>query len=84
MAIRSESTMPVGTRAHLQVHANGQASIAVDVLVRRRIEEPSFKGLGVEFIDMKDETKAALMALLRPVATEQDAVFIESDDPKLH
>jgi hypothetical protein len=83
MAIRSESAMPVGTRAHMQVHANGHPSIAVDVMVRRRIEEPSFKGLGVEFIDMPAETKRALMAILRP-ASEEDAVFIDADDPGLH
>jgi hypothetical protein len=84
MAIRSESTMPVGTRAHLQVHANGHPSLALDVIVRRRIEEPSFKGLGVEFVDLKAETRAALMALLRPAAEENDAIFIDSDDPGLH
>ena len=56
--------MPVGTRAHLQVHSNGHPSLALDVIVRRRIEEPNFKGLGVEFVDVKLETKEALMALL--------------------
>jgi hypothetical protein len=84
MGIRSESAMPVGTRAHLQVHANGYPSMALDVIVRRRIEEPGFKGLGVEFVDVKPETKAALMALLRPVAGEEGAIFIDSDDPGLH
>lgn len=84
MAIRSDSAMPVGTRAHMQVHANGHPSIAVDVIVRRRIEEPDFKGLGVELIDVKPETKIALMSLLRPVATEAGAIFIDVDDPGLH
>jgi hypothetical protein len=84
MAIRSESAMPVGTRAHMQVHANGHPSLALDVIVRRRIEEPAFKGLGVEFVDVKPETKEALMALLRPVAVEDDAIFIDTDDPGLH
>lgn len=84
MALRSDSAMPVGTRAHLQVHANGHPSIAFDVIVRRRIEEPAFKGLGVEFVDMKPETKASLMALLRPAAGEDDAIFIDADDPGLH
>ena len=83
MAIRSESAMPVGTRAHMQVHANGHPSIAVDVIVRRRIEEESFKGLGVEFVDITADTKKALMALLRPVA-EEEAIFIDADDPGLH
>lgn len=84
MAIRSESAMPVGTRAHLQVHSNGHPSLAFDVIVRRRIDEKAFKGLGVEFVDMKEETKAALMAILRPISTETDAIFIDGDDPGLH
>lgn len=84
MAIRSESAMPVGTRAHMQVHSNGHPSMALDVIVRRRIEEPDFKGLGVEFVDVKPETKDALMALLRPVSSEEGAIFIDDDDPGLH
>lgn len=84
MAIRSESAMPVGTRAHMQVHANGHPSIELDVIVRRRIEEPAFKGLGVEFVDLKPETKAVLLALLRHAAADADAIFIDGDDPGLH
>ena len=84
MALRSESAMPIGTRAHLQVHSNGHPSLELDVIVRRRIEEPDFKGLGVEFVDVKPETRASLLALLRPVAAEEDAIFIDSDDPGLH
>jgi hypothetical protein len=83
MAIRSESAMPVGTRAHLQVHANGHPSLALDVIVRRRIEEPSWKGLGVEFVDLAADTRAALMALLGPHAADADAIFIDPDDPGL-
>ena len=84
MAIRSESAMPVGARALLQVHANGHPSIALDVIVRRRIDEPSFKGLGIEFVDLKAETKSALMAILHPATVEHDAVFIKPEDPELH
>lgn len=84
MAIRSDSAMPVGTRAHLQVHSNGYPSIAVDVIVRRRIEEPAFKGLGVEFVDLDVETKGALMSLLQPISSDVDAIFVDGDDPGLH
>ena len=84
MAIRSDSAMPVGTRAHLQVHSNGHPSISVDVIVRRRIDESKFQGLGVEFVDMSAPIKAALMALLRPAASERDAIFVKPDDPELH
>ena len=84
MAVRSDSAMPIGTRAHMQVHSNGHPSISLDVIVRRRIEEPDFKGLGVEFIDLKPEARAALMSILRPAAEEEDAIFIDMDDPGLH
>jgi hypothetical protein len=84
MAIRSESPMPVGTRAHMQVHSNGHPSIALDVIVRRRIEETDFKGLGVEFVDLSPDARAALMSILRPATTEEGAIFIDMDDPGLH
>ena len=83
MAIRSESAMPVGTRAHVQVHANGHRSVALDVIVRRRIEEPSFKGLGVEFVDMSADARAALMAIVQPATAEAGAIYIDPDDPGL-
>lgn len=84
MAIRSDSAMPVGVRAHLQVHSNGHPSIALDVIVRRRIDEPGFKGLGVEFADLKPDARVALLSILRPAANEDDAIFIDMDDPGLH
>ena len=84
MAIRSDLPMPIGARAFLQVHSNGHPSIALDVIVRRRIDEPDFKGLGVEFADLKPEAREALMSILRPAATEEDAIFIDPDDPGLH
>jgi len=84
MAIRSDSAMPIGTRAHMQVHSNGHPSIALDVIVRRRIEESDFKGLGVEFVDLTPDARGALMSILRPAAAEDDAIFIDMDDPGLH
>lgn len=84
MAIRSDSAMPVGTRAHMHVHSNGHPSISLDVIVRRRIEEPAFQGLGVEFVDMTADAKSALMSIIRPATSEDDAIFIDEDDPGLH
>jgi hypothetical protein len=84
MAVRSDLAMPVGTRAEMQLRASGQEPVTVDVIVRRRIEETEFKGLGVEFVDLQVPTREALMALLRPVATEDGATFIGPDDPELH
>ncbi len=84
MAIKSDLAMPVGIRANMTVRAPGYDNVSVDVIVRRRIDEPSFKGLGVEFVDLTPEVKRALMTLLRANSHEDDAIFIDFDDPKLH
>jgi len=54
------------------------------LIVRRRIEESDFKGLGVEFVDLSPDARGALMSILRPAASEEDAIFIDMDDPGLH
>lgn len=84
MAIMSESAMPVGVRASMTVRAPGYDNVIVDVIVRRRIDEPGFKGLGVEFADMTPEVKSALMNLLKANSHEEDAIFIDFEDPQLH
>lgn len=84
MAVASESPMPVGVRANMTVRAPGYDNVSVDVIVRRRIDEPSFKGLGVEFVEMTAEIKRALMSLLKANSHEEDAIFIDFEDPQLH
>lgn len=85
MAVRSEQMMPLGTRAELQVKARGQRPIALDVVVRRHIVEPAFRGLGVEFVDASADARAALVAFVRQHApAERDIVYIDPDDPGLH
>lgn len=61
MAIRSEVVLPVGTHAHLTVRTSAHLSIELDVFVRRVIDEPEFRGVGVEFVDMSDDAKRTLM-----------------------
>lgn len=84
MAIRSNVGMPVGSRVHLTVRASGFEAIEIDVIVRREIDELSFRGVGVEFVDMNEDTRRALMAILRPASKEEDAVFVDRRDPALH
>jgi hypothetical protein len=84
MAVMSDSAMPVGVRAHMTVRAPGYDNVGVDVIVRRRIDEPGFKGLGVEFVDMGAPVKNALMSLLKANSHEEDAVFVDFGDPELH
>src|SRR5262249_55609122 len=47
MAIRTDLAIPVGTRASLELRA-GDRLMKFDVVVRRAIDEPGFRGLGVE------------------------------------
>jgi len=84
MAVQSDTTMPLGMRVQMQVSAPGREKVDVDVIVRRHIQEPAFRGLGVEFVDITPEVRTALTALLRGVAGEDDAVFVDVDDPELH
>lgn len=83
MAVRTNSSLPVGTRTTLQIR-RGRESIVVDVVVRRRIEEPSFTGLGVEYVDVPPSARQSIVDLVRSSAPEDDAVFIDPNDPGLH
>lgn len=83
MAIRSETNLPVGTRTTLSIRRQHE-SIMIDVIVRRRIDEPGFKGLGVEFVDVPPTARQSIVDIVRSRAPEEDAVFIDPDDPGLH
>ena len=74
---------PVGTRTTLQIRRHHE-SIVVDVVVRRRIEEKDFTGLGVEYVDVPPTTRQSIVELVRAGAPDEDAVFIDPKDPGLH
>jgi hypothetical protein len=86
MAIRTELGMPMGVRASVRVNAPGRPEpLVVNVVVRRRIVEPSFTGLGVEFVDLSADARDALSRLIHANAPEdEDAIFIDPGDPGLH
>lgn len=83
MAVLTNSSLPVGTRTTLQIR-RGRESIVVDVVVRRRIQEPGFTGLGVEYVDVPPTARQSIVDLVRSSAPEEDAVFIDPNDPGLH
>lgn len=83
MAIRCESNMPIGTRTTLQIRRPREA-IVVDVLVRRRIDDPDFKGLGVEYVDVPPTVRQSIVELVRSKTPEEDATFVDPADPRLH
>jgi hypothetical protein len=83
MAIRTNLAMPVGTRADLQIR-EGERTLRFDVVVRRMIDEPGFRGLGVEIVGMTPEMRSELVAFIRTTGPSEDRIFVASGDPKLH
>lgn len=83
MAIRSDAKMPVGLRATLAMRA-GDDVIEFDVVVRRTIAEPDFRGLGVEFVDLDSKRHEALVRFVQKNTPREERIFIAPHDPKLH
>jgi hypothetical protein len=84
MAIRTQHAMPIGARIQANVKTPMGETISIDVIVKRHIEEPGFKGIGVEFADVTTEQKRDLIDIIRAYSHDEDAVFIDPDDPGLH
>jgi hypothetical protein len=83
MAVLTTSALPVGTRTTLQIR-RGHESIVIDVVVRRRIEEKDFTGLGVEFVDVPPSARQSIVEIVRASAPDEELVFIDPNDPGLH
>lgn len=83
MAIRTDTAMPVGARAQLELRA-GAETMTFDVVVRRSIDENNFRGLGLELVDMSQEQRQNLVKFVRHNAPSEDRIFIDPGDPKLH
>jgi hypothetical protein len=84
MAIRTDAGMQIGMRIGVRLTSPSAEPLELDVVVRRRIVEPGFMGLGVEFADVTAEKHAVLLALLREHQSEADAIYIDFGDPGLH
>lgn len=80
MAVATNLPMPTGARARLQLLANGKEPVFVDVVVRRKIEEARFKGLGLEFVDVTADARRAIVEFVRENAPKEDAVFVSPDE----
>jgi hypothetical protein len=83
IAVRTALPMPIGTQARLSLSAPSAETIALDVVVRRKIEEPDFKGLGLEFVDVSPEARATLLEFVKAHAPGDDAELVDPDDPRL-
>ena len=83
IAVKSSANVKVGDRATLSMRRDHE-SIVVDVIVRRRIDDPDFVGLGLEFVDVSPEVRTSIVELVRSKAPKEDAVFVEPNDPSLH
>lgn len=83
MAVRTNLAMPIGARTELRLRA-GDKALVFDVVVRRAIDEPGFRGLGVELVDVTPERRAELVRFLRENMPSEERIFIPQGDPKLH
>jgi hypothetical protein len=83
MAFRTDAPLKVGMRLRVVVRADGDA-LELDVVVRRIIDEPGFRGLGVEYEDLGSDARWAIVAFVRQHEPPEQVVFIDVDDPGLH
>jgi hypothetical protein len=83
MAIRCEARPPVGSSVCAVVRS-GTRAYPIDVVVRRWINEPGFRGLGVEYANLTPKARSALVAFIRAATPAEKPVIIKPGDPKLH
>lgn len=84
LAVRTDAPMAVGMRASLDLAAPDGGALSVEVVVRRRIDEPGFRGLGVEFVDVTPDKHRAIVAFVRDHSAPDDAIYVAEGDPNLH
>jgi Tfp pilus assembly protein PilZ len=87
MFLRTELDLAIGTELRLLVtHPLKGQTIAVDTVVRRRVEHPPERaGLGVELfgLDEKRREEFAALAELDEESNEEGVVYVAKDDPLL-
>jgi hypothetical protein len=84
MAIRTTMAMPVGARTELSMRA-GNKTLTFDAVVRRAIDEPGFRGLGVELVDMTEAQRQELLTFIKTNSPpSEDKIFVSPGDPELH
>jgi hypothetical protein len=86
MSVATEANYPPGLKTRLVlVHPTTLETLPVDVIVRRRIEEKDFVGLGVEFLDKSKNMRAKILAFVRfiPREDEIEIEIVPDDDPQL-
>jgi acetolactate synthase-1/3 small subunit len=77
MSVQTEREIPIGTRVELRlVHPQSSESFAVHAMVRRQIDQPGFRGIGVEFVDLDRARKKALTEFIRCELLSEDE-FLE-------
>lgn len=83
MAIRTDLAMPLGARTELTIRRADQ-EMKFDAVVRRAIDEPGFRGLGVELVGMTPDQRADLVKFIKANTPSEERIFIPPGDPKLH
>jgi hypothetical protein len=83
LSVRTDLPVPVGAKARLQLLANGAEPVAVLVVVRSQIVEPGLIGLGLVYVEINEQTRAAVIDFVRGHAPPEDAEFVSPGDPRL-
>lgn len=82
MFIVTEAPLEPGTRLLLQViHPVSDERFDLSAVVRRREANP--RGVGVEFVDLTDERRAAFMSFIRESLAMEDVLLVDENDPDL-
>jgi c-di-GMP-binding flagellar brake protein YcgR len=83
MFIRTDLQLSDGTSVRVNVvHPDSQALFPLDCIVRRRVFGTD-AGLGLEFTNMTERTRAELVAFLSSVVTLDDELAIDIDTTEI-
>lgn len=83
VAVRTDLAMPIGAHTDLRLRA-GDKELVFDAIVRRAIDEPGFRGLGVELVGVTAEQRSELVRFLRENTPSEERILVPEGDPKLH
>ncbi len=82
MFIATDAPIAVGEALRIVVrHPVRPETFDLDAVVRHRAGSP--QGIGVEFVDLDDARRGALMEFLRPGLPTEEILLIDADDPQL-
>jgi hypothetical protein len=84
MAVETTMDVALGTEVGLDlVHPQRAETFELTALVRRKIRQPSARGIAVEFTGMDEARREALERFIGPQPPREDVLLVKAGDPKL-